>query len=192
MPSVSIPTAVAAGADVTAATAGAAVTGIGAADITAGMAGLATSIATPLTYAAGAGIGFGTAAQIASGVSAVGSAYGQHKAGIAQKNEAVMKSRQAGLDAASKAIAIRQNMLKALASQNAYAGQAGIGTGGGFGANVNRQITQNQSDLMGLSADTSAQQSLYAQQGNNALAAGNLEAGKSLLDIPKNAGMLGH
>ncbi len=163
MPSLTVPAAVAAGADVSAAAAAAGAATAGAADITAGMAGLATSIATPLTYAAGAGIGFGTAAQIASGVAAVGSAYGQHTAGIAQKNEADMKARQAGLEAGQKQIQIRQNMLKALASQNAAAGASGIGTGGSFGANVNRQITQNQNDLLALSADTSAQQSLYAQ-----------------------------
>ena len=200
MPSVTVPTAVAAGADVAAASAatagaGAAVTaGVGAADITAGMAGLATSVATPLTFAAGAGIGFGTAAQIASGVAAVGSAYGQHKAGIAQKNEADMKARQAGLEAGQKQIQIRQNMLRALASQNAAAGAGGIGTGGSFGANVNRQITQNQNDLMALSADTSAQQSLYAQQGSNAARGGNVAAGASLLDYAgsKNGPILGN
>ncbi len=172
MPSVSIPTVIAATA------AGADMSAIG------GAVGFATALG-------GAGItagGIATAATVASGAI---SAIEAHKTGVAQKNEAVMKSRQAGLDAANKAISIRQNMLKALASQNAYAGQAGIGTGGGFGANVNRQITQNQNDLLGLSADTSAQQSLYAQQGDNALATGNIAAGKSLLDIPKSAGMFG-
>ena len=200
MPSVSVPAGVAtataaaaAGADMSAvggfaafaASTAAAGAGVGTAALAAG------SLATT---AAGVVGGAGTIAQIASGLGAAGSAYGQHKAGIAQKNEADMKARQAGLEAGQKQIQIRQNMMKALASQNAAAGAGGIGTGGSFNANVNRQITQNQNDLMALSADTSAQQSLYAQQGSNAVRSGNVAAGASLLDYAgsKNGPILGN
>jgi hypothetical protein len=98
-----------------------------------------------------------------------------------------MRSRQAGLEAGAKQINIRQNMLKALASQNAAAGAAGIGTGGSFGANVNRQINQNQNDLLGLSADTSASQSQYGAEASNAIKGGNIKAGASLLDAGASA-----
>jgi hypothetical protein len=98
-----------------------------------------------------------------------------------------MRSRQAGLEAGQKQINIRQNMLKALASQNAAAGAAGIGTGGSFGANVNRQISQNQNDLLALSADTSAEESQYGAQGRNAIAGGNVKAGASILDAGASA-----
>jgi hypothetical protein len=98
-----------------------------------------------------------------------------------------MRARQAGLEAGQKQINIRQNMLKALASQNAASGAAGIGTGGSFGANVNRQISQNQNDLLALNADTSAEQSQYAAQGSNAATTGNLKAGASLLDAGASA-----
>jgi hypothetical protein len=127
------------------------------------------------------------AATAAGLIGTVGSAYAQHQAGEAQKNDATMRARQAGLEAGQKQINIRQNMLKALASQNAAAGAAGIGTGGSFGANVNRQITQNSSDLLALNADTSAEQSQYNAQGNNAVTTGNLKAGASLLDAGASA-----
>ena len=109
-----------------------------------------------------------------------------------------MKARQAGLDAGGKQIEIRQNMLRALASQNAAAGAGGIGTGGSFGANVNRQITQNQDDLLTNSTNAATQESLFAMQGNSAETTANLGAGSSLLDAgaalgkalapPKSAG----
>lgn len=124
------------------------------------------SIPTALAYAAVA----------ASAVSAGVSAYGAHEAGVARSNEAKAKARVESLDAAQKQIGMRQNMLRALASQSAHAGVGGIGTGGSFGASVNRQITQNQSDLLVNSANSSAQISLLDQAGRNAMSAGNLAA----------------
>ena len=125
------------------------------------------------------------AAAIAAGASVAGagvSAYSSHEAGVAQSNDAKAKATQATLEGTQKQIQIRQTMLKALASQNAAAGASGIGTGGSFGANVNRQITQNQSDLLALSADTSSEQQQYGLQASSATATGNLKAGASLLD----------
>lgn len=125
---------------------------------------------------------------IASAVAAVGGtvmgAVEKREQGIAMADDAKMRSRQAGLEAGQKAIQNRQNMLRALASQNAAAGVAGIGTGGptSFGANVNRQISQQQNDLLALSADTSATQQQYAYQAENDTRGGILSAGSSLLD----------
>ncbi len=198
MGSISIPTVAAAGeAAGTAAAADAAAAAATTAAVAASTAGAAT-LSTAVTAADVAG----TAGAAAAGTAAAGgsiftlgnaslaagllgsgaSAFEQHKAGVAQANDAAMRSRQAGLEAGQKQINIRQNMLKALASQNAAAGAAGIGTGGSFGANVGRQIKQNQNDLLALSSDTSATQSQYAAQGVNARASGNVKAGSSLLD----------
>lgn len=119
-------------------------------------------------------------------VAAAGAAAGAaetHRAGVEVKNQDVLKSRQAGLDAASKQIQIRQNMMQALASQNARAGAAGIGTGGSFGAGVQRQITQNQNDLLTNSANVASQQQLFGIAGASAEAQGNIQAGTSLLDF---------
>ena len=198
MGSISIPTISAIGAaDASAAAAASASAAAAAATVgtTAGTAALTASTAASLGTAA-AGVGaiaaggsmFSTLASGASLLTGAVGAYGQHQAGVAQKNDAAMRARQAGLDAAQKQIGIRQNMLSALASQNAAAGQGGIGTGGSFGANVNRQITQNQNDLLALSADTSAQQAQYGAAGANAAATGNIKAGQSLLDTAGNNG----
>ena len=148
----------------------------------AGTAALTASTTASLATAAAGGSMFSTLASGASLLTGAVGAYGQHQAGVAQKNDDAMRARQAGLDAAQKQIGIRQNMLSALASQNAAAGQGGIGTGGSFGANVNRQISQNQNDLLALSADTSGQQQQYGQQAAAATQGGNLGAGLSLLD----------
>ena len=72
---------------------------------------------------------------------------------------------------------MRQNMLKALAAQNAGTlGAVGTGIGSGFGANAMRQITQSQNDLMVSKANSSAQVSLLDEAGNNAESAGNIGA----------------
>ena len=197
MGSISIPTAVAAGAEVSADAGAAAATSASIAAATAGAATVdtAATAATAASFATAGSVALpgasiftlGNAATAAGLIGSAGSAYAQHAAGVAQKNDATMRARQAGLEAGQKQINIRQNMLKALASQNAAAGAAGIGTGGSFGANVNRQITQNSNDLLALNADTSAEQSQYVAQGNNAVTTGNLKAGASLLDAGASA-----
>jgi hypothetical protein len=191
MASISVPAAVAAGADASAAADAAAVAATADAAATAGTAASAAAATSAAAGAAAASAGsvftLGNVATAAGLLGSAGSAFEQHKAGVAQANDAAAKSRQAGLEAGQKQINIRQNMLKALASQNAAAGASGIGTGGSFGANVNRQITQNQNDLLALSADTSSEQSQYGAQGVNAVATGNIKAGTSLLDMVPQA-----
>ncbi len=155
---------------------------IGAAGVEAATAGGAAAVSALNVGAASSLFTFGNAATAAGLIGSGVSAYGQHEAGVATANDAKMRARQAGLEAGQKQIGIRENMLKALASQNAAAGQGGIGTGGSFGANVNRQITQSTSDLLALSADTSATQAQYGAEASNATKMGNIKAGASLLD----------
>ena len=200
MGSISVPTIAAVGAEASADAAAAASTSAavaattvgtaaGAADLTAATAASlataasgATASAT-LVGAAGSSIfTLGNASLAATALSGLGGAYEKHAQGVAASNDAKDKARQAGLEAAQKQIGIRQNMLRALSSQNAQAGQGGIGTGGSFGANVNRQISQNQNDLLALSADTSGQQQQYGSQAAAASQGGNVGAGLSLLD----------
>lgn len=143
---------------------------------------LAAAWATVVAVGDAVGTAAAAAAPYIAAAGAVVGAYASHEAGVAAKNEDKEKSRQAGLDAGGKQIEIRQRFLQTLAAQNNAAGAAGIGTGGSFGAKVNYQISQNQDDLLTLSANASAQQSLYAEQGNSAETIGNLKAGSSLLD----------
>ena len=131
-----------------------------------------------------------TAMAIVAAVGAAVSAEGMHLAGVQAKNQDILKSRQAGIDAQAKQIQIRQNMMQALASQNARAGAAGIGTGGSFGAGIQRQITQNQNDLLTNSANVTSQQQLFGMAGQSAEQQGNIQAGASLLDFAgSNSGL---
>lgn len=168
------------------------------------MASIATTVAIVAAGAdtsavAGGAIGLGmstltvggalsTAATVASVAGTVGGAVMAHKSGEAQAADANMRAHQAGLEAGQKQISIRENMMKALSSQNAAAGAGAIGTGGSFGANVNRQISQNQNDLLGLSADTSSTVSQYGAQAQNDVTAGNVKAGMSILDLAGKPG----
>jgi hypothetical protein len=124
-----------------------------------------------------------TALEIAAAVGAAVTAYSGVKAGQAVQAEDKMKARQAGLDATAKQIQIRQNMMQALASQNARAGANGQGTGGSLGATIQRQITQNQNDLLTNSTNASTQSQLFNEEGNSAAQTGELKAGASLLDF---------
>ena len=172
----------AAGAAALTASTAASLSAEGATDLTLGMTGVASSVAAPLSIAGSSIFTLGNAALAATALSGIGGAYEKHVQGVAASNDAKDKARQAGLEAAQKQIGIRQNMLRALSSQNAQAGQGGIGTGGSFGANVGRQISQNQNDLLALSADTSGQQQQYGSQAAAASQGGNVGAGLSLLD----------
>ena len=124
-----------------------------------------------------------TAMEIVAAVGTAVTAYSAEKSGQAVQAEDKMKARQAGLDATAKQIQIRQNMMQALASQNARAGAQGQGTGGSFGAVVQRQIQQNQSDLLTNSTNASTQSQLFNEQGSSAAETGKLQAGASLLDF---------
>jgi hypothetical protein len=196
MGSISIPTIAAVGegaADAAAADAAAAgVAAASSASIEAGAAVAATG-ASAAAASAGAGSVFtlANAATAASALGAAGSAVSARMQGVAGRNDAVLKARQAGLEAGQKQIDIRANMLRALASQSAQAGVGGIGTGGSFGASVGRQISQNQNDLAALSGNNSVLQQQYGQQGSAALTGGNIKAGASLLDFAGSSNGLG-
>lgn len=117
---------------------------------------------------------------IAAGAAVVGAgaaAYESHEQGVAVQNANKAKARVEALNATQRSIQLRQNMLRALASQNATAGGA-VGTGGAtsFGANTRRQLTEGQNDLLVGSANSSAQISLLDEAGRNAKSAGDIGA----------------
>lgn len=123
-------------------------------------------------------------------VAAGATAYEQHTAGVAASNQAKDKARVAADQSTQVQINQRQNLMRALASQDAQAGAGGIGTGGSFGANAKRQITQNQNDLLVTGAGASAQVAGYNAQAGNDVLTGNVNAGVSLLDGGIKAGKL--
>jgi hypothetical protein len=119
----------------------------------------------------------GAIAAGAAVVSAGVGAYESHEQGVAQANEAKQKARVEADNAKQQQITQRQNMLRALGSQNAGTlGAVGTGQGTSFAANANRQITQQQNDLMVSQANSSAQTSLLDQQASNDISAGNAGA----------------
>lgn len=109
----------------------------------------------------------------AVGVSAGAAAYESHEQGVATQNADKRKARVEAENASTRQISMRQNMLRALATQNA---QAGTGGGSLNKANTMRQITQAQDDLMVNSSNASAQASLLDAAGKNAVEAGNIGA----------------
>jgi len=106
-------------------------------------------------------------------VSAGVSAYESHEQGVAAANADKQKARVAQDQAAQQQITQRQNMLRALATQNA---EAGVGGGGLNKASTMRQIAQNQNDLLVTSANASAQVSLLDNAAGAAISAGNIGA----------------
>lgn len=132
----------------------------------------------------------GAAATVASAGYA---AYESHVQGVEAANVAKDKARQETITETQKQINMRQNMLRALASQNAGTlGAVGTGGASSFGANARRQITQNQNDLLVSKANESAQVSLLDQSASEDLAAGNIAAGSTALGgLAKGANLIG-
>jgi hypothetical protein len=108
-------------------------------------------------------------AAVAAGVSA----YSAHEQGVAAANADKQKARAAADQATSQQITMRQNMLKALSSQNAAAGVGGVGVSK---ANAMRQITQAQNDLITSKGGASAQISLLDSAASASRSAGDLAA----------------
>lgn len=110
-------------------------------------------------------------------VSAGAEAYQSHEQGVAVQNENKQKARVEAMNETQKQINMRQNMLRALAAQNAGTlGAVGTGAVSSFGANAKRQIDQAQNDIMVSRANSSAQVSLLDTQGANARRTGDIAA----------------
>lgn len=117
---------------------------------------------------------------ISAGASLVGAglaAYESHQAGVAAANADKRKARVEADNATQKQIGMRQNMLRALASQNAASlGAVGTGSSTSFGANTRRQLSEGQNDLLVSQANSSAQVSLLDEAASNARFQGDVGA----------------
>lgn len=121
----------------------------------------------------------------AVGVSAaagVYSAYQTAQTGAQQAADLKAQARTEATAAAQKQIERRRDLLRALASQNAAAGAAGIETGGSFGGIIRRQINENSNDLLVMNAGLQTRQRTLASQASNARQSANAQAATSLLD----------
>lgn len=125
-----------------------------------------------------------TIATVAAGVAG---AVQQRNAGIIQSNELKAQARVEGDAAKGREIDRRRNLIRALASQNASAGSAGVELGGSIGGIIQTDIRNNQQDLLTDAAGTSARQRDLAIGAKNARSQGNLGAVTSLLDTAGSA-----
>jgi hypothetical protein len=133
-----------------------------------------------------AAVGGGSA--VAGGVAVAGLAVGAYSAiqqknlGDDQKAELKAQAKTEGVAAQQREVERRRNLIRALASQNAAAGAAGIETSGSVEALARRDIRDSHNDLLSNSINTQARQRALRSQASNAARAGRTNAATSLLD----------
>lgn len=106
----------------------------------------------------------------------------QHDAGVVQQQTTQLQARSEADAAKGREIQRRQDLMRALASQNASAGASGVETSGSIGGIMRTDIKQNQQDLLYDAAGVSARRNALIASGNNARISGDAGAATSLLD----------
>lgn len=124
----------------------------------------------------------GVATAVVGAGAGIYSAYNTAKTGAIQAAELKAQARTEADAAMQQQIERRRDLLRALASQNAAAGAAGIETGGSFGGIVRRQINENSNDLLVQDANSQSRQRALASRASNARQSANASAATSLLD----------
>lgn len=112
----------------------------------------------------------------------------QHDAGVAQDQQAKFQARTEADAAKGREITRRQDLMRALSSQNAAAGAAGVETSGSIGQIMRTNIKQNQQDLLYDAAGVGARRAAMLAGGENARLAGNAGAVGTLFDTVSSAG----
>lgn len=123
--------------------------------------------------------------EILMGVTAAAGTYAaveSHNAGVEASNQTKMQARTEADAAAQRENDRRRNLLKALASQNASAGAAGVETSGSIGGIIKSDINYAQNDLSINAANSSGQQQALASQARAERRSGDAKAVVSLLD----------
>lgn len=110
------------------------------------------------------------------------SAVETHNAGVEASNQTKMQARTEADAAAQRENDRRRNLLRALASQNASAGAAGVETSGSLGGIIKSDIKYAQNDLSIDAANSSAQQQALASQARAERRSADAKATVSLLD----------
>lgn len=115
----------------------------------------------------------------------------QKKAGDAQAAQYKAEAKTEAAAAAQREVERRRNLIRALASQNAAAGAAGIQTDGSVEAVARRDIRDSQNDLLYSNLNTQARQRALRSQASNAQRAGRTAAVTSLMDTGRTAYQIG-
>lgn len=138
-----------------------------------------------------ASIGGGSA--LAGGLAVAGLAAGaytavqQKRAGDVQAAALRAQAKTEAVEAGRREIERRRNLIRALASQNAAAGAAGIETSGSLEAIARRDIRDAQNDLLYSTINSEARQRALRAQASNAARVGRTNAALSLIDTADRA-----
>ena len=127
---------------------------------------------------------------IAMTLAAIGggmSAQAQRNAGIAERQQNTAQRRQEGDAARQREILRRQDLLRALANQNAVAGAQGVRVVGSAAAIAARDIRDAHNDLLTDRVNTQRSAGILRAAGRNAVTTGNVAANASLLDSASRA-----
>lgn len=133
-----------------------------------------------------AAVGGGSA--VAGGIAIAGLAAGAYsalqtrQAGQAQKAQLQAQAKTEAVAAQQREIERRRNLIRALASQNAMAGAAGITTDGSVGAIARADINNAQNDLLYDTANSVSRQRALRSQASNAGRIANANSAVTLLD----------
>jgi hypothetical protein len=92
-------------------------------------------------------------------------AYNTYQAGRAAKAESAIAAKQIEDQSRAEEIARKRALVEAIAAQNAYAGAAGITTGGSFGAFQLRDIREAQTDLLTGKVSAAAKMKALREKG---------------------------
>lgn len=110
------------------------------------------------------------------------SAVQQRKAGLIQSAELKAQAKTEAVAAGQQQIERRRALIRALSSQNAAAGAAGIEFGGSPEAIARRDIRDAQNDLLVAGLNSTNRQRALRSQASNSVRVGNANAATSLLD----------
>lgn len=131
-------------------------------------------------------VGGGSA--IAGGVALAGAAVGIYsaiqtkKAGDLAAADLKVQAKTEEVAAKAREIDRRRNLIRALSSQNAAAGAAGVETSGSIEAIMRRDIKDAQNDLLTGNMNSQAKQRALRSQASNAQRVGTTNAVASLMD----------
>lgn len=164
-----------------------------AAAATAGTAA-ATTAATATTAAAATGMTAGQAALLGASVLAGGAAaYQTVEAGRQAKAQYKEQAKQEADAARQREIDRRRDLVRAIASQNAAAGAAGVSTvaGTGLAGIAQYDINQTRRDSLVDRVNTGRSRNMLLKAGKNAKTMGGIGAATSLLDSAVDIGRNG-
>lgn len=115
------------------------------------------------------------------------SAIQQKKAGDIQAAELKAQAKTEAVAAGQREIDRRRNLIRALSSQNAAAGAAGVETSGSVAAIARSDIRDASNDLLYSNMNSTARQRALRSQAGNASRIGRTNAAVSLLDSADKA-----